>query len=103
MPRILIAECKQEVSTFNPHLSLYEDFTVRRGQDILAYHRQIRNEIGGALSVFQDFPEIELVPAFSALSITSGGTLSERSWERISNEFLEEIRQAIATGPLDGV
>ena len=103
MPRILIAECKQEVSTFNPHLSLYEDFTVRRGQDILAYHRQIRNEIGGALSVFQDFPEIELVPAFSALSITSGGTLSETSWERISNEFLEAIRQAISTGPLDGV
>ena len=26
MPRILVAECKQEVSTFNPHPSGYDDF-----------------------------------------------------------------------------
>ena len=31
MPRILVAECKQEVSTFNPVLSGYEDFEVLRG------------------------------------------------------------------------
>ena len=52
MPRILIAECKQEVSTFNPHLSGYDDFGIRRGEELLDYHRTVRNEVGGALSVF---------------------------------------------------
>ena len=31
MPRIVIAECKQEVSTFNPSPSHYEDFRIVRG------------------------------------------------------------------------
>jgi len=100
MPRILIAECKQEVSTFNPHLSGYEDFAVRRGEEMLAYHRTVRNEIGGALSVFDATPGVELAPAYSAFFITSGGTLAESAWQRIAAEFLESIR---AAPPVDGV
>ena len=76
MPRILIAECKQEVSTFNPHLSGYDDFAVRRGEEMLRYHRSVRNEVGGALSVFEAQPDVELVPTYSAFFITSGGTLA---------------------------
>lgn len=100
MPRILIAECKQEVSTFNPHRSGYGDFGVRRGRELLDYHRTVRNEVGGALSVFDATEEIEVVPAYSAFFITSGGTLAKPDWERIASEFLEEIRQA---PPVDGV
>lgn len=100
MIRILIAECKQEVSTFNPHPSGYGDFGVRRGHELLDYHRTVRNEIGGALSVFDEAPDVKLVPAFSAFFITSGGTLAKTDWERIASEFLEEIRQA---PPVDGV
>ncbi|MCY2936231.1 MAG: M81 family metallopeptidase [Planctomycetota bacterium] len=103
MPRILIAECKQEVSTFNPHLSAYDDFTVRSGQEILAYHSQIRNEVGGAVDIFHQHPDIELVPAYSAFFITSGGTLADSAWRRIATEFLFEIRRAASSGPLDGV
>ncbi len=99
MPRILIAECKQEVSTFNPHLSGYEDFGVRRGEDVLAYHRTVRNEIGGALKVFDADPKVSLVPTYSAFFITSGGTLARADWERIATEFLEGIRTA---PPVDG-
>ena len=47
MTKILIAECKQEVSTFNPHMSGYDDFGIRRGEELLSYHRTVRNEIGG--------------------------------------------------------
>lgn len=97
---LLIAECKQEVSTFNPHLSGYDDFGIRRGQELLDYHRTVRNEIGGALSVFDAMPEIELVPAYSAFFITSGGTLAKPAWERIASEFLDAIRSA---PPVDGV
>lgn len=100
MPRILIAECKQEVSTFNPHLSGYDDFGVRRGEELLSYHRTVRNEIGGALSVLNATPGVELVPAYSAFFITSGGTLAKTAWERIAAEFLEGIR---AAPPVDGV
>jgi microcystin degradation protein MlrC len=100
MPRILIAECKQEVSTFNPHLSGYEDFAVRRGEEILKYHRAVRNEVGGALSILESTPGVELVPAYSAFFITSGGTLAQPDWERISSELLESIQSA---PPVDGV
>ncbi|HYG78205.1 MAG TPA: M81 family metallopeptidase [Planctomycetota bacterium] len=100
MPKILIAECKQEVSTFNPHLSGYDDFRVRRGNDILDYHRAVRDEVGGALSVFDACSSVELVPTYSAFFITSGGTLAKAAWQRIATEFLDSLRSA---GPVDGV
>ena len=100
MRRILIAECKQEVSTFNPHLSQYADFRVRYGQDLLSYHRSVRNEIGGALSVFDEHADVEVVPTYSACFITSGGTLAADAWQRIAREFIESIRSA---PPVDGV
>lgn len=100
MPRILIAECKQEVSTFNPHLSGYEDFGIRIGRELINYHRTVRNEIGGALTVFDEAKEVEVFPAYSACFISSGGTLAGNAWERIAREFMESIR---AAPPVDGV
>lgn len=100
MPRILIAECKQEVSTFNPFLSGYDDFTLRHGQSILDYHRQVRSEVGGALSVFDVTPGVELVPTCSAHFITSGGTLADAAFERIAAELLSSIK---AAPPVDGI
>jgi hypothetical protein len=94
MTRILIAECKQEVSTFNPHLSGYGDFGVRRSHELLNYHRTVRNEIGGALSVFDEAPDVELVPAYSAFFITSGknqrtsGLDSVQDWDPQALDFL---------------
>lgn len=101
--RVLIAECKQEVSTFNPNLSRIEDFGVRRGNQILDYHRTIRNEIGGAMSVLESDPRIDLVPTYSAFFITSGGTLAQSDWETLSKDFLEGIRKGFASGPIDGI
>ena len=94
MPRILIAECKQEVSTFNPVLSSYDDFTLRHGQEILDYHRHVRSEVGGALSVFDATPGVELVPTCSAHFITSGGTLADGAFARIAGELLASIKVA---------
>jgi len=100
MPRILIAECKQEVSTFNPVLSGCDDFTIRHGQEILQYHRGVRSEVGGALSVFDARPDVELVPTFSAHFITSGGTLSDAAFERLAGQLLASMK---AAPPVDGV
>jgi len=100
MTRILIAECKQEVSTFNPHRSGYDDFAVRHGNAILDYHRSVRNEVGGALSVFESNPDVTVIPTYSAFFITSGGTLATPAWQRIASECLQAIR---AAPPVDGV
>ena len=100
MPRILIAECKQEVSTFNPHFSGYDDFAIRKGKRILDYHRTVRNEVGGALQVFDAVRDLKVVPTYSAFFITSGGTLAKQAWDRIAGEFLDSIRTA---PPVDGV
>jgi len=101
--RILIAECKQEVSTFNPNKSHTSDFGIRRGTQLLDYHRTVRNEIGGALSVFDVDPEIELVPTYSAFFITSGGTLDAHAWTTIQQDFLAELKIAAETGSIDAI
>lgn len=94
MKRILIAECKQEVSSFNPVRSRYEDFKVATGEEILRHHRTVRSEIAGALSVFDGRPDVELVPTYRAQAITSGGTLAAADFERLAAEFLQAIAQA---------
>jgi microcystin degradation protein MlrC len=94
MPRILIAECKQEVSSFNPVLSGYEDFVVHRGAEILARHRGMGSEVAGALSVFDPRTDLELIPTYSAKAITSGGTLKGADFARIADEWCEALRAA---------
>ena len=94
MPRILILECKQEVSTFNPVLSRYADFTIRRGDEIVDYHRGVRSEVGGALSVFDATPGVQIEPLYSAHFITSGGPLADADFERIADEMFATLQTA---------
>ncbi len=101
--RILIAECKQEVSTFNPNLSRLSDFGIRRGQQILEYHRTVRNEIAGALSIFDSETDVELIPTYSAFFITSGGTLAQSDWLILAKDFLDAIRDGYSQGDIDGI
>lgn len=98
MPRILIAECKQEVSSFNPVPSHYEDFRVVRGPELLGHHRGCREEVGGALSVFETDAKVQLVPTFGASSNTSGGLLAAESFEQLCQDFLNSLADA---GPVD--
>lgn len=93
MKKILICECKQEVSSFNPVKSRYEDFLVDRGAAVIAYHRGVRTEVGGALDVLGD-----AVGGYSARGITSAGTLREECFQKLAAEFLEAV-----TPGFDGV
>lgn len=97
--RILIGECKQEVSTFNPAATGYDDFVNQSGQAVLDFHEGLQSEIGGALSVFRA-AGAEVIGAYSAKAITSGGTLGAEAWDRIKTEFLDAIRNA---PPVDAV
>jgi microcystin degradation protein MlrC len=87
LANILICECKQEVSSFNPVKSRYEDFLVDRGEAMIAYHRGVRTEVGGALEVLRN-----AVGGYSARGITSAGTLREECFQKLAAEFLEPVR-----------
>lgn len=100
MPKILIGECKQEISSFNPVLSRYHDFEIGRGQEILNYHQGLNTEVCGALGIFNAQPDVTLVPTYSARMIVSGGTLAQADFERIKKEFLDEVR---SSPPVDGI
>src|SRR6185312_2291978 len=100
MIKVLIGECKQEVSTFNPAPSHYEDFVVERGQAVIDAHRGTRTEMAGALSVFDQRSDVRLTPTYSARSITSAGLLTAPDFARLAGEFLEQARSA---GPVDAV
>lgn len=92
MLRVLINECKQEISSFNPFLGRYHDFAISTGAQLLADHKGVGSEVGGALQVFAGDPEVEVVPGFSARAITSGGTVADEDFQRIAAGFLDAVR-----------
>lgn len=98
MSRILIAECMQEISSFNPLPSDYENFSIQRGEELFSQRGQ-NTSVAGALSVFEA-SEAEVVPSFGAKS-NSAGPLSAAGWERLSAEFLEAVSANL--GEIDGV
>ncbi|MFM7322440.1 MAG: M81 family metallopeptidase [Armatimonadota bacterium] len=95
-PRILVVECTQEVSSFNPVPSTRADFLVRLGDDIpSAARRESNTVLGGALPVLHAFGEV--VPSISARA-PSTGPLAARDWQALREEILESIDTALARG-----
>ncbi len=90
MPRILVAECLQEISSFNPVPSEYDLFVVLRGDEMLDSQRGLNTFVAGALGVFEAMPDVELVPTYSARSF-SAGELSRQGFERLAGELLTEV------------
>ena len=99
MPRILIAECMQEISSFNPLQSGYDHFSVQHGEEL---YRQatLNSAVGGALAVFRGAPGVETVPAYSARA-GSAGLLSAAGWKRLAEEFVEAVAANLAN--IDGI
>jgi microcystin degradation protein MlrC len=97
--KILLAECMQEISSFNPVLSEYGNFTVRRGQQLLAQRGQ-NSALAGAVSTFTARGDVSLAPAYGARA-GSAGLLSQTGWARLADEILGAIAES-ARG-IDGV
>lgn len=93
MSRILILDCKQEISSFNPLPSEYANFDVSRGDELLS-HRGLNTELGGAFEVFETRSDVTIVPAIAARA-GSAGLLSAGGWARLSAEILEAVRAKI--------
>jgi microcystin degradation protein MlrC len=94
VPRILIAECMQEISSFNPMQSGYENFAVQRGEEMFA-QRGLNTAVGGMLDVFERRGDVTVVPTMSARA-GSAGLLSAAGWSRLFAELQEAIRPAVA-------
>jgi microcystin degradation protein MlrC len=99
MRRLLIVECMQEISSFNPLPSHYENFYIERGEELYA-QRGLNTSIGGALEVFEATPKVTLVPAMGARA-GSAGLLAAESWRRLSSEILDAVETRIAG--VDGI
>ena len=89
--RILIAGAAQEVSTFNPVFSTYEDFNIAVGEEVIENKIGKNSEIAGMVDVLKTDSDIEIVASYSA-GATSAGPLDNASWERIASEFLEALK-----------
>lgn len=98
MKRILIVECMQEISSFNPMQSGYEEFAVTRGEELYR-NRGLNTGLGGAFSVFDHEP-VELVPTYSARA-GSAGPLSAAGWKRVSSELIEAVKAGLDR--IDGI
>ena len=90
MPRILIAEMKQETGVFNPVPTCYEDFQVVGGQALLETLQDTRTEVAGALDVFRNEPDMEVVPTMAAWAV-SGGHIPTDDLNRLIGEITESI------------
>jgi microcystin degradation protein MlrC len=92
MPRILVAECMQEISTFNPVPSHLDDFEIHHGDDMLAFHTSVQTDVCGALEVFGQRDDIQVVPSASARATTSGGVLDAQSFATLNDTLIGAIR-----------
>ena len=84
--RVLIVECMQEISSFNPLPSRYEDFAIDHGEALLSQHG-LNTAIGGALAVFDARPDVTVVPTMAARA-GSAGILAGSDWLRLREELL---------------
>jgi len=101
MPQIAVFELMQEISSFNPAETQYDDFVIKSGEFWLNEARGGINEIGGALQVLDAEDDVELLPTISAKSITSGGPFSAESWDRLSVELTNSL-EALRDKGVDG-
>ena len=97
--RILVLECVQEVSTFNPVPSGADDFDVRTGEAFFAAHRGHETEVGGALAVFEE-AGVTAVPGFGAWAYSSTGPLSGEGFRTLADGFLAAVH---ANSDVDGI
>jgi microcystin degradation protein MlrC len=87
--KILIAECTQEISSFNPLEAGFEDYFIET-DDAFFRHRGLNSAIGGALSVFDQRADVEVLPTLAARA-PSTGILAAASWKTLADTLLGAI------------
>ncbi|SDS89588.1 M81 family metallopeptidase [Microlunatus soli] len=100
-PRIGVGGMSIEASTFSPHVSGPEAFTVRRGQELLSYYPFFNgtDPAGRGDDLARAATWVPLVHARSL----PGGAVQTAFYESIKQELIDSVTEAIkAEGPFDG-
>ncbi len=92
MQRILVLQCEQEISSFNPVPSEYGAFDVAVGPALIETNRQADTCVRGALDVFGARSDVTVVPVYGAKA-PSGGLLRAEAFRRIRDELLAALRE----------
>ena len=90
MKRVLLAGFKQETSSFNPTPTLYQDFIIQRGDELIRDLAGTDTEFAAALDIFAD--QVEVVPTYAACSISSGGPVATPDLDRLIDELVDAVR-----------
>ena len=90
--RILVLQCVQEVSTFNPVASTADDFDIRTGAAFIDAQRGLETEVAGALDVLESTPGVTVVPGFGAWAYSSAGTLTADGFRTLAEGFVAAVR-----------
>lgn len=98
--RILIAGLLHETHSFVEEVTTLADFTIRRGDEILQ-RRGDGSPIDGFLEVAAG-EGWEVLPTVDYTALPSG-TVSHPAFEAFMGELETGLREALATGPLDGI
>ncbi|MDW6021874.1 M81 family metallopeptidase [Mesorhizobium sp. BAC0120] len=98
--RILLAGIFHETHSFVEELTSFNDFTIKRGAEILE-----RTGDGSTISGFLEVAEAEgweVVPVADYAAMPSG-TVDHAVFEQFSNELDTSLREALADGGLEGI
>ena len=90
MKRVLLAGFKQETSSFNPTPTLYEDFVIQRGDELIDELSGTDTEFAAAFDTFSG--QVEVVPTYAACSVTSGGPVATPDLDRLIAELVDAVR-----------
>jgi len=99
--RIGILGIAIECSTFTAHRTRYEDFTISRGEALLARYGWIdANMPAGSANASATWGDgVSFVPIFHAVALP-GGSVEPDCYKRLETELVDNLR---AAGTLDGV
>ncbi|HEY9291925.1 MAG TPA: M81 family metallopeptidase, partial [Microlunatus sp.] len=99
-PRIGIGGMSIEASTFSPHVSGSQAFTVRRGAELLDYYPFFADP--GSAPVDDLGPEADWVPLVHARSLP-GGAVDPEFYAWVKQQLITSVQESIAEhGPFDG-
>jgi microcystin degradation protein MlrC len=102
MPTFAVGTLSLECNTFSPETTdlryFRENGYLLYGEEILEYHRHVRNELAGFLNVCPQWG-IEPIPTCAAWGVPHG-VVDRATYDGLKSEFLTRIRAAM---PLDGV
>ena len=90
---ILIAGLEQEISSFNPIESEYDNFTITKDKDIIKKHKNADTCINGALSVFKKYKNFNITTLFASKAC-SAGPLSIKAYFQLLSDLLLSIKKS---------